>query len=194
MIDWLIDLDRALFLFFNTEFTHPIFDAMMPFLRHRNTWIPLYIIIIFVAVYKKKWQVLPWLIGIIIAVAGADIISSHFFKPYFGRLRPCNELSPVYEQMILRLKKCSGHNSFTSSHAANHGAIAAFMLFSTSYKYRKYMYVFIPWALIICWAQMYVGVHYPLDILGGLIIGCFTAWIGTQAYKLLMKKYFIKNG
>lgn len=194
MIQWIIELDRDLFLFFNTKFTNSFLDVIMPTLRHRNTWIPLYVIILFVVIWKMKWRCVPWIICLIFATAAADIISSHFFKPYFGRFRPCNELSPVYNEMILRLKKCSGHNSFTSSHAANHGAIASFIIMASTQYYRRFLWAFALWAIVICWAQIYVGVHYPLDILGGLIIGTFTAFISNRLYNSIKNKRIFNYG
>lgn len=194
MIDWLIGIDRELFILINAKWTSTFLDDMMPMIRNRNTWFPLYIIILSVGIYKLKWKFIPWLLCIILAVAFADGISSHIFKPFFGRMRPCNELSPVFDEMILRLKRCSGHNSFTSSHAANHMAIASFIFFACSSQYKKVLWIFFFWVLIICWAQIYVGVHYPLDILGGLMIGFLTALFSTKFYRFLLRKKILLYG
>jgi membrane-associated phospholipid phosphatase len=99
-----------------------------------------------------------------------DQFSSGFLKDFINRPRPCNDalLSPY---VTLRIPRCPSSGSFTSSHAANHFGQAAFYYFTLKQYFKKWTGLFFVWAATISYGQVYVGVHYPLDILGGAIIG-----------------------
>lgn len=124
-------------------------------------------------------------------MGSADAISSHILKPGINRLRPCQEGSAVVEDMVLRLSNCPGNGSFTSSHAANHFALALFIIFSLSKEMGAHRWWFLPWAMMICWAQIYVGVHYPGDILGGALLGLGLAFSFDFLYRKISQKVFV---
>ena len=170
--------DQTVLFYINQRGSNVLFDALLPWCRAAIIWAPLYLFLAAFSVVnfgKKGWW---WIIFLIITIALTDQISSGFFKPFFARLRPCAD--PMMIPYIkLRIAQCSGAFSFTSSHAANHFGIAMFAvstLQTTTGRIIKYLFI---WAAIICYAQMYVGVHYPLDIMGGtaigLIVGAITA-------------------
>lgn len=169
-INWLIQKDKALFLFFNKQHTNNFFDWLMPVLRESKTWIPLYILLLAFAALKLKKKVWIWILGAGATILLSDQISSHFFKPLFVRPRPCADVD-FAPQVRLLLDHCSGGFSFTSSHACNHFGIAMFIITTLSSYLKKWKYVFLIWATAICYAQVYVGVHYPLDVLCGGILG-----------------------
>lgn len=183
-INWLIQKDKALFLFFNKQHTNTFFDWLMPILRESKNWIPLYIMLIIFGVVKFKKQVWIWMLGAAATILLSDQISSHIFKPYFARPRPCTDVD-FAPQVRLLLDHCSGGFSFTSSHACNHFAIALFIFTTLSTYLKKWKYAFIFWAAIISYAQVYVGVHYPLDVLCGGILG---AMIGKLTGDFCTKK------
>jgi membrane-associated phospholipid phosphatase len=186
----IIELDQWLFLKVNRDGISPFLDKLMPILREPTTWIPLYIILLIFIIYnsgKKGW----WLIlYAVITVTITDTISSRFFKPVVGRLRPCCD--PAFSSNVRLLASCGGNGSFTSSHAANHFGLAMFLFFTLRSVIGKWAYLFFIWAGAISYAQIYVGVHYPFDVLGGAILGCLVGWgtanIFQQKNGLLVKR------
>jgi len=175
------DIDQALFYQINGVWHHPILDAVLPWTRHSNNWIPLYIGLLGWLIYQVGWKTLKWLLFALINVCMTDQISSSVFKPFFHRLRPCNDPA-LFGKTRLLLEQCAGGFSFTSSHAANHFGIAMFIFMTWGVTQKKYTRFFFVWAGIIAFAQIYVGVHYPLDIVGGTIIGLISGFTMAKAY------------
>lgn len=164
------DLDKQLFSILNSQWTNPFFDLVLPYFRDSVFWAPLYLfIVVFIGINygKKGWW---WSIGFVCTVAVADMVSSRIFKEGFERLRPCHDPEMI-GQVRLLLKYCAGGFSFTSSHAANHFGMATFASVTLYPTFRRWIYLSYLWAIFICYAQIYVGVHYPLDVLGGAGIG-----------------------
>jgi membrane-associated phospholipid phosphatase len=185
----LIAADKKLEYFINRNMQNSVFDGVLPFLREPLFWAPLFLFIIALMVQQYKWKGLLWLLTLILVVGITDQISSNYLKGAIGRLRPCRDPETML-WVIVRVKYCPGSGSFTSSHAANHFAIAMFM-FGTLKNYfnRIVLKLLFVWAALICLAQMYVGVHYPLDILGGGILGLITgsclAWLFNKRLGLV---------
>ncbi len=166
----LIHLDKEFFKLINGQWTNPFFDWIMPWLRNSNVWMPLYLfLILLVAINFKKHAF--WIIAFgIITITLTDGISSKIIKPYFDRIRPCND--PDMATMIrFLLPYRPGNGSFTSSHATNHFGIAMFLYMALKKYLGKWMLLFFVWAFFIGYAQVYVGVHYPGDIIGGAVLG-----------------------
>jgi undecaprenyl-diphosphatase len=105
-------------------------------------------------------------------------LSSSIIKSWVNRPRPCNDDVLMYQVRLL-LSYCPGNGSFTSSHAANHFGAACYIFFTLRSYLKKWRYLFFLWAITICYGQVYVGIHYPLDIIGGaaagICIGMLTA-------------------
>ncbi|TAD92382.1 MAG: phosphatase PAP2 family protein [Bacteroidetes bacterium] len=162
--------DQTLLFYINQRGANALFDAVLPWCRQPNLWAPLYLFLVALAMVnmgKKGWY---WLFFAVLTIVISDQISSSIFKPLFARLRPCAD--PVIMPYIkLRLARCSGAFSFTSSHAANHFAVAAFATLTLRPFTGKGIKWLFAWAALVCYAQLYVGVHYPLDVLGGAAIG-----------------------
>ncbi len=172
--DQLVRWDQWLFIQLNSKYTNPFFDFILPYFRDSVFWAPLYIFMLaFVTLNygKRGWW---WSLAFVCMIALADITSSRIFKEGFERLRPCQD--PLFFQNVrLLLKHCSSSYSFTSSHAANHFGMATF-LYITAYRYiGRWTWVFFAWAFFVSYAQVYVGVHYPADVIGGGIIGALSA-------------------
>lgn len=190
MLETLISFDQFLFGVINQELAHPWLDKIMPLWRTKTTWIPLYIFLLFVIgrKYKVKTFFILLIIGLTILVS--DQISSQWIKKAVQRLRPCrdDELSAVRI-----LVHCGGGYSFTSSHATNHFALAMqlFLLFRQQWSKFYFVLLFL-WAAIIGYAQIYVGVHYPIDVLGGGFLGCLIALAISilLSYIPSLKKYY----
>ena len=164
----------------NQVWSNKLFDAVLPWLRESALWLPLYLFfIVFVLInFGKRGAV--WVIFFLICVTICDQLSG-YFKHWIQRPRPCND--PFMAQYIkLRLEYCSPSFSFTSSHAANHFGVAAFMHYTLKHVAGiKTAWLFL-WAFIICYAQMYVGIHYPLDILGGMLIGLSAGGLTARVF------------
>jgi undecaprenyl-diphosphatase len=177
----LLTKDQALFSLINGKWTNIVFDKLMPWLRTSNNWVPFYaalLIYLFVKWGSKAWK---WLIIVALNVTITDQISSSFFKPFFHRLRPCADPAIMYKSRLL-LDHCAGGFSFTSSHAANHFGLAMLVFMTLQPLFKKYTFLFFIWAAIIGYAQIYVGVHYPLDVLVGSCIGLLVGYGMSKLY------------
>ena len=163
-------IDQSLFVYINRVATHPILDTLMPFFRESTFWIPFYlflIVFVFVNFGKKGWV---WLLFAFITVLLTDQLSSSIIKNWVQRPRPCAD--PLFsDQVRLLLDHCSGGYSFTSSHATNHFGVATFLFVTLGRFFGSWKYLIFIWAALICYAQVYVGVHYPLDVLFGALLG-----------------------
>lgn len=148
-------------------------------------WIPLYVLIIFFIFKKFKLKgIIPFLL-IIISIALADLISVHCFKEVFQRLRPCH--NPEIENFVhLVNNKCGGRYGFVSSHAANTFALAGFAFKIFKNKYFTISIIF--WAAIVSYSRIYLGVHYPADIIGGAILGLLIGLLMFFFFEKINKK------
>jgi len=181
MIDKLIWFDRYLFLKINRDCQNDFLDQVTLFFRESKFWVPLYLfMLIFVLLNfgKKAWI---WIFYAIITVSATDFVSSKIFKPFFGRPRPCVD-DFFSNQVRLLASYCGGNGSFPSSHAANHFGMAIFFFFTLSHTAPKMRWLFFVWAAAICFSQVYVGVHYPSDILGGIFTGTLIGWFTGYLY------------
>jgi membrane-associated phospholipid phosphatase len=172
--------DKWLFLKLNSQWTNPFFDSLLPFFRNSVFWAPLYIFIAaFIALnYGRKG--LWWALLFICTIAATDMIGARIIKEAVRRPRPCQDVEFMTYVRLL-LKQCSGSYSFVSNHAANHFGMATFAFLTFRGVVKNWMYLAFAWAFFIAYAQVYVGVHYPLDVLGGALlgvgVGSLTAWL-----------------
>lgn len=182
MLDSLINLDEALFQWINSGIANSFFDTSMVLLRNKLFWIPLYLFLLIFISYNfqsSKWKIYLS-IGIMILVS--DTLSSKVIKPAVQRARPCQI---EYLQPEIRIPCGSGY-SFTSSHATNHFALAGY--FFLLFGFTKWRYAFFIWAGLVSFAQIYVGQHFPLDILGGMMLGLIIGWLIFRLYRLMTNK------
>ncbi|WP_026904797.1 phosphatase PAP2 family protein [Pedobacter glucosidilyticus] len=184
MIEQLVQLDHQLFFAINKGLSNPVFDFLMPILRNKYTWIPLYLAIIFFATKWYKMKGLYLVIFLAITVSIADFGSASILKSAFKRVRPCNNIE-LKEQVISRVP-CGSGLSFPSTHATDHFAIALFLITIFRKRWKYTLATGLIWAASIAIAQVYVGVHFPIDITAGALLGSF---IGFGIAKLY-QKYF----
>ncbi|SMO67673.1 phosphatase PAP2 family protein [Solitalea koreensis] len=188
MIDQLLNLDRKLFIFINSGLSNSMFDLIMPWFRNPLFWAPLYLfmIIFFIKEYKIKGL---YLIGfLLLTFAIADFTSASIIKPVFQRLRPCNDVSMAGQ--INLLVNCGKGFSFVSSHATNHFAISLFLIGTFGKRWPWVIAASLIWAAVVSFAQVYVGLHYPIDVLCGGLLG---ALIGVLISSL-QKTVFTLDG
>ena len=185
----IIQFDHRLFHLINAEWRHALLDTILPMIRSKYVWYPVYVGIIVWALthYKNKLGYL-YVLSLLSCVAVTDLLSSSVLKPMVQRIRPCNELFTGYDVMLH--VSCGYGYSFPSSHAANHFALSilCLLLFKAN---KSVSTILILWATAICYAQIYVGVHYPLDVLGGAILGLLTARLWFSMSKFTFRSYRI---
>ena len=174
--------DRSVFLFLNRNLANPVFDAVLPFFRDSVFWAPLYLFILVFIMLNFGKKGLWWGIAFLSTVAIADLLGTYAFKENIQRIRPCND--PLFSgQVRLLLQRCPGGYSFLSNHAANHFGLAAFMVLSFKPIFKQWVYLAYLWALLISFAQIYVGAHYPLDILAGALLGMAAGYLTASVYR-----------
>jgi len=175
-------MDEWLFHILNGQCHNSFFDAVIPYWRSKYVWIPLYVFIASFLLINWKKRGLLVLLFTIATIGVADFTSSKIVKPLVQRIRPCNDATLTFE--VRELVKCGGGYSFTSSHATNHFAIAAFLIIVLSVFRRKWMsWALLAWATSIAYGQVYVGVHYPLDVVAGAILGSFIGITFANIYQ-----------
>ena len=186
-MDWLqseywLEIDQALFILINRSWQNSFFDYLLPWWRNKYFWIPAYILFTVFLLKKLGRNCLPVFLVLICTVVTSDLCSSLLIKESIQRIRPCND--PVFKKQVFLRAACGSGYSFTSSHAANHAGIAVFLFLAIGHLLKNWRYLLLLWAVSIGFAQIYVGVHYPLDILGGFLVGSLA---GFLAYLLSLK-------
>jgi membrane-associated phospholipid phosphatase len=175
VLEKIIALDKYLFLKINQDSRNAFFDVIVPFARESKTWIPLYLFLLLFASINFGKKAIWWILACVVTVSATDFISSHIIKPLIARPRPCMDIE-FASQVRLLANYCGANGSFTSSHAANHFGLAMFFYITGKHISSKYSFLFFIWAAIISLSQVYVGVHYPTDIIGGAMLGMLIAW------------------
>lgn len=177
----IIQLDHQLFYLINGKWHNSLFDSIMPLLRAAHLWVPLYVfLIIFVLVNFKK-NAFWWLLFFGGTALLSDFISSDIIKENIFRLRPVNNpyLDPAARFLLNYKPQSSG---FTSSHAVNHFSLATFFYFTLKKQIGNWAKLFFLWAAIIIYAQVYVGVHFPLDVICGAMVGILFGYLSSRSY------------
>lgn len=172
--------DQQLFLFLNGLHASAL-DWPMYWISEKYTWIPFYAIILAFIIWQFKYKAIYLLLGIGLVILFADQLTSGLMKPLFERPRPCHE--PVLEGLVYLVKGCGGKFGFASSHAANTFGLAMFLWLTFKDRYGWISIIFL-WATVVSFSRIYLGVHYPLDIIVGGLLGALIAW---SVYKAMEK-------
>ncbi len=183
MLEALGSLDDRLLLAVNHA-RGPALDAVMTFASSRLVWFPFYAALIGWLVWHFRRRAAVLLPLVVVAVALADSITSRFFKPFFGRLRPCH--NPALAAQLYLPDGCGGQFGFLSSHAANGFALAVFLLLALPHgRYRGLKIGVFLWASLLSYSRVYLGAHYPTDVLGGALVGALLGWGAAAAFHRL---------
>ncbi len=184
MIDFIQNIDSEVFLFFNSSH-NSFFDSFMSLYSGRFIWIPMYAALLFVMLKRYPTaKVLLLLLGITLSIVLADQVCSSVIRPVCQRLRPSNLANPLSEFTHIVNGYRGGAYGFPSCHAANSFALAIFA--ATMLKKRSFTIFIIGWAVVNSYSRIYLGVHYPGDLIIGGIIGCL---IGYLCCKLAVISY-----
>jgi len=190
MLEWIIDIDKKLLLTINSWNT-PWLDSIMMALTHTAYWLPFFILIIAAMIYYYRWHSLVILGYLILVIVLADQLSSSLLKPFVGRLRPSHD--PELENMLHLVNNYRGGlYGFVSSHAANAFGIATLLFIALRQRIRWIWIMFI-WALLFSYTRMYLGVHYPLDILCGGLLGGVISILLARLGSVMPKKLQLKQ-
>ena len=174
MLEFFKSVDRTLFLFLNNLHVDWL-DPIVFSLTNAITWLPLFVVVIGFIIYHYRWRslIVILLLGLVIVLA--DQISASFIKPMVGRLRPPHEPELLPLIHVVNGYK-GGLYSFVSSHAANAFGVATF-LWLTVRKQITWIWIMFIWALIFSYTRIYLGVHYPGDIIFGGLLGALIGWV-----------------
>ena len=181
MIETLKHIDYTVFEYINQKWNVPALNEVFKFIRNPKNLTWFYISLAFLLIIKYRLKGF-WLVLFTGATMGlSDLISSHFFKPYFHRLRPCAD--ETWKGKIIDFVGGSHGYSFTSSHAANNMSVCLFLalLFLPHFKRWSYLFLIVPF--FVGYAQIYVGLHYPIDVLCGWATGAACALLMYFLYK-----------
>ncbi|RTY90891.1 phosphatase PAP2 family protein [Flavobacterium sp. GT3R68] len=185
MLEKLLDLDRQLFMLLN-GWGSETYDGLWLFITKQINWIPFFILLAYLIIKKlgaKQSLILIIFVALLIAVTDQ---STNFVKNSFHRLRPSS--NPDINLLIRAVQKRNSF-SFFSGHAANTMAVAT-MLFLLMKPYYKYFWFIFFWPLIFAYSRIYLGLHYPSDILCGYLFGLLTGSLMFIGYQTAQKKYF----
>ena len=180
LLEKAVQVDSNLFFILNYRVQNCVFDFLMPILTNLDYWrVPLILLAIFLLIFGQKSGRITVLL-LVLGITLSDQICNSVLKPLVGRVRPCNALENVH-----LLVNCTKAFSFPSSHATN--IFTGMILFS--FVYRKLSVPLLIIAALVAYSRVYVGVHYPFDILAGTILGILCALTIIVLYKLLSRKF-----
>lgn len=181
MLDQLINYDRELFLFLNNLGTDS-WDGFWMFYTTKFNWIPFYAILLFL-LFKSltKKTFIYSLFVITLMIVFTDQITN-VFKDGFERLRPCYD-EEIRDLMRLVRSTCGGKFGYFSGHASNSMAVAVFSGLVLKNRYKYLVFLLLLWSALMAYSRIYIGVHFPLDAISGMLFGGFSGWL---FYKLLI--------
>jgi undecaprenyl-diphosphatase len=185
MLEFLLELDQKAFLLLNGLHASWL-DPLMFAITKTVFWIPLYAVLLFLVIKHFKNDSWAVLLGVALTILLADQITSTGMKPFFLRLRPSRD--PALEGLVHTVNGyIGGKYGFASSHAANTLGTALFfwMLLRQHYRWIGLLFV---WATVVMYSRIYLGVHYPGDIIVGMFIGAGAGWIGFKFQQLILTR------
>lgn len=192
-MEQLIEWDKAVFLFLNNTHT-PFWDHFMWIYTGRLTWVPLILSLLFV-LFRKNWkEALLVVVALALTITLCDQFASSLCKPYFARFRPAQD--PEFSSFVQIVNGYrGGRYGFISSHAAN--SFGAVVLLALIFRNRLFTITAVVWAIVNCYSRIYLGVHYPGDILAGTVAGIVIAVIvyaiGVKIRHRLWVKHILRQ-
>ncbi|MEK0442843.1 MAG: hypothetical protein RL403_1821 [Bacteroidota bacterium] len=184
MIEIITKWDEAAFLWLNSFHSEAV-DPIVLQLTKTITWIPLYVLVLY-QIYRTDPKNTAWILGgVMLTILLSDQVTSGLMKPYFERLRPCHD--PRWEGMLHLYGRCGGLYGFVSSHAANTFGLATFLTLKLGKKQKAIAWLFL-YALLVSYTRIYLGVHYPLDLFFGAVVGVLAAYFSWFCVVVIKRK------
>ncbi len=186
MIEQLLQYDAELFLYLNNLGT-PTWDGLWLLITNKLTFVPLYAILLFL-LYKKFGlkALLVFVVTVALMITFTDQITN-VFKRGFARPRPCRA-SDIMDQVRFIAVRC-GKYGFFSGHSSNSMAAAVFAGLMLRPYYKNLIFILLFWSAVVAYSRIYVGVHYPLDIVCGLTFGAFAGFMFFKLGNYLLKRF-----
>ncbi len=188
MIEQLVQLDTELFLYLN-NLGNTSWDGFWMFYTTKFNWIPFYAVLAYL-MYKRlnTKMFLLTLLVIALMITFTDQITNVFKKVLVMRLRPCHN-DEIQGMFRLVKEYCGGRYGYFSGHASNSMAIAVFTSLMLRAKYKYLPYLMIVWALAMGYSRIYIGVHYPLDVLSGMLFGALSGFVFYRLDRYLQFRF-----
>lgn len=183
-MEQLIQLDKELFVFLN-GFGSAQFDQFWLLITKQINWLPYFVLLLIIVQKKLGWKNLGIVLLFIALLITFTDQFTNLVKNHFQRLRPCNDLDI---KDSIRIVKSSDTYSFFSGHASNSTASMIF-IFLLLKKYYKYAFVVFLFPLIFAYSRIYLGLHFPGDIITGYFFGALFGYLFYKIYQAVLKKY-----
>lgn len=188
-METLIDKDQQLFLYLNGLGSEP-YDAFWMFMTDKWSSIPLYVFLLILCLRTLKWKKTIVVLVLVALMIGVTDQLANAFKYGFERLRPCHEEDIV---PLMRLVKsyCGGQFGYFSAHASNSFAVVTFFSILLNKNYKWLPMVLVIWGITVAYSRIYIGVHYPLDVITGISIGMVLGLLFSKLFKYTIKRFAI---
>ena len=182
-----MDIDSTLFQWINLWDAPAWVERLLIFWRTAVNWIPLYILMIVALIVRFRTKGLVIVVFVMIAAGISDFTNSSLWKKVLERPRPCHTF--VEEADITLRVRCGSGYSFPSSHASNHMSIAVLLALILPVAFRPIKFSLFLWAILVGIAQVFVGVHYPVDVTVGFLWGGVVAYALFRVYRVLPDRW-----